>query len=387
MSLALMAALAACGGEDGSESGGDDTYDIVGVLSLSGPLAATGESVKVAATAAVDVINANGGIDDKKVTITFMNDKGEPPENAAIVQSLVNSDDPPDALLPGITTATASAGLSAVGNHKILSLGSPASPTLSDFPLYIGGSASSPDVQGALMAKVAESGAKTFGLLVSDDEIGQSLIDLWKDKSPEHGLELVGTGKVPVNAVEVVSTLEQLRSSEPDVLVASIYGPGVPVIIKSRAKLGWDVPLWGDSSFSGTDFYDGLDPAAFEGVTMVAPQTSVVGSDLSKTEAYETMREALSKAQGGPLQGTAGAYVPNYMALIILHYAAEAAGSTDADAIYEARSKLDPKDMPLYAGSSTLWKTQDSHWPTFLPEDFTGIKPGSLEEGFLLPGE
>jgi branched-chain amino acid transport system substrate-binding protein len=394
----LLLAAAACsadgkkgggGSSSGSSGSGSSsgTYDAVGIVSLTGGFATIGQAAKVAVTAAVAVINANGGIDGKQMTVSFKDDTGQAPEAAAIAQGLMNGGKPPAMLAPAsLTSGVAAAILSAVNTKHVLSTGAAISPTLNAFPYYIGGSAQSGDSVNALLTKIAKSGVKTFGLITTDDDTGKATIGLLGDSASKYGLQVVDSERIAPDAVDAVPLLQRIKAKNPDVLVAAMSGPTVPVVIKSRAKVGWTIPMWADPSFASTPFYDGLDPSMFKGIQMVVPQTYVDGSDFSKTKAFTTMMAALLKVQGGPLPATSGNYLGFYMAVMLAKYAADAAHSTDAAAIYAARLKLNVKDMPLYGGSSLLWSTQGSHWALYSPEDYVAITPGGTRNGFLIPG-
>ena len=73
--LSLLTFLAACGGGD---SGSGDAIKVAVVLPLTGATAETAEQMRNAANLALEEINADGGVDGKKLELGFYDDELTP---------------------------------------------------------------------------------------------------------------------------------------------------------------------------------------------------------------------------------------------------------------------------------------------------------------------
>jgi len=81
-----MLSLAACGS---SGSSGKSAY-LIGVTDdLSGPVSAYGQNVRKTWTAYVDAVNSAGGIDGRKIKLSFLDDKSDAGTVAANVRNLI----------------------------------------------------------------------------------------------------------------------------------------------------------------------------------------------------------------------------------------------------------------------------------------------------------
>lgn len=385
-SAVTLSMLSACGGSD-SDSGGDDSgpYQFYVLAPLSGPLAAAGEQVKAGVEAAVKVINANGGIDGRDVEVTVEDDAGDPTQVAGKLQTVLFGDDAPDLVLPGPTSTEALAGVPLTNQANVLAAGPAVSTELSQFDRYISGSPNSVDANQATLKAIADSGAQSIAILYQDNVSGASALDDFEANVDDYGLEITGVDKIAPDAVDATAQLERLRSKNPDVLLYSGYGPVVKPVLEGRVKIDWDVPLWSDQTAGAFNFVDLVSPEALEGYQVVVPTYIVTGSEQQQSEAIQTAIAAIEKEYGKDYDQPLQQAMHSYMAVMLVKYATEKAGSFDAKDVYEARVDLKLEDMPLYSGSTALFSDPDSNAPIFEGDDWTTTTVSKFEHGFIVP--
>src|SRR5690606_33995714 len=88
--LALALTAAACGGDGGGDGGGGDSGSGPIKLGLvapkTGPLADFGAQVEKGAQVAVDLINADGGVDGRDLEILWEDDQSSPDGMTAAIR-------------------------------------------------------------------------------------------------------------------------------------------------------------------------------------------------------------------------------------------------------------------------------------------------------------
>lgn len=82
-----LGALSACGG-DSSGDGGEDPIEIGVISPLTGPSSDPGQRVREGAEVAAIVINKAGGVDGRKIKLTFADDKSTPEQGVLKLQEL-----------------------------------------------------------------------------------------------------------------------------------------------------------------------------------------------------------------------------------------------------------------------------------------------------------
>lgn len=388
VAILSFSVLAACGDDD-SEGGGsadaDSTFQIYALAPTSGPLAAPGAQVKAGLEAAVAVINENGGIDGKQVELKVDDDAGDPTQVAARVQQVLQSDDKPDLIVPGLTSTESVAALPLTNQEGVLAAGPAASTEMAEFDQFLSGTPTALDASKAALKTIADSGAKTVGVLVVDNVSGTSAAGDFDKYAGDFGLTITGSEKIAADATDASAQLERLKSDDPDALLYSGFSPVIAPVLQSKATIGWDVPVYADQTIGAFPYTSLVSPEENANFTVVVPSYVVKGSDSATSEAMTTAVEAIEKAYGKDFDAPLQAAIHSYMSLIIVKYAADTAKSDDASKIWAARTDLKLDKMPLYVGSSQLFTDDKSNWPEFPPEDWTPVIATGFEHGFVVP--
>jgi branched-chain amino acid transport system substrate-binding protein len=383
-----LATLAGCGGGDDSGSGSDKgnaAFEIYAVAPLSGALAASGAQVKAGLEAAVAVINDKGGIDGRQLKITIDDDAGDATQVAAHMQQVLQADHKPDLIFPGLTSTEAVAALPLTNQAGILAAGPAGSTEMEQFNQFISATPLAVDASKAALKAVADTGAKTIGVIVVDNVSGASAAGDFKKYAGDYGLRITGSEKIAATATDASPQLERLRSGNPDVLLYSGFSPVAGPVLKSRVKIGWNIPVFADQTIGAFPYTSLVSPSELKGFTVVAPSYVVKGSKAASTEAMQTAVAAIEKVYGKDFNAPIQAAIHSYMSIVLVKYAVEAAGTTEAKAVWDARKGLTLDSMPLYVGSSALFKGDAKNWPVFPPEDWSGVVASSFEHGFIIP--
>lgn len=185
--LAVLAALvlvvAGCSGDDSSPAGNDtpgvtDTEILVGThMPLTGPAAAGYSKIAPATKAYFDYVNANGGVNGRKITYKIMDDTYNPATTQQVVRELVLQDKV-FAILNGLGTPTHTGVLDFLKTNRVPDLFVASGSRSWDQPdKYPGTFGFNPDytVEGKILAThVKETMAgKKVCFLGQDDDFGR----------------------------------------------------------------------------------------------------------------------------------------------------------------------------------------------------------------------
>lgn len=382
---ALSLILSACGGS-GSEGGGSsDEYKVIvlGGIGGEGVLADNASTSVISAQAGVEFVNKNGGIDGRDVTIKVIDDTGDPTVAVTKLREAINSDKP-DLVLNSGPSTVADATLPILKQNNILSFNIGPTQTSGDpkqFPLNFDLSPSAGDQIAAYLPYFEEQGYKTVGVIHGSSSYGEVFAKSSEEIFSEGGLKVTANEEYDIAALDMSAQLAAIRDTNPDVLVLDAYGAPLGYVLKGLEKLGWDVPVIGNTSVSAT------------GIISTEPPSGVLGTDVVKNlvmqtykstkfdEADTKVNEAVKTMKGiGAIKATL-ILAYNYDALPLVAAAAEKAGSTDAKKLAEA---LEDPSVHEAADTAILKKynfTAEEHAPNPDASEFAFIAPSKLADG------
>ena len=230
------------GGEDGGEI-------LIGCLQdVTGPTSALGISVQTGAQAAVDEINANGGIDGKKLVMKTYDTKGDVTEavNAYITAVTVDN----VSLLVGPPVANIANAIKETSEgYDVPVLGlamDPACQTRDDGTAYKNMFALQPNAtsQGTIMAAFAvKNGYKTFGILYNqENSYSVSLLAPFKDELGKNGITVDDSLTVAYGAADkdYKTLLQPIVSAGVDAIYCPNYTQDLVAIYTAAVELGYD---------------------------------------------------------------------------------------------------------------------------------------------------
>jgi branched-chain amino acid transport system substrate-binding protein len=381
--LAAALALAGCGGADSDDTtGSSDTFTIYASLGLSGPLAAPAAANVAALEAAAEVVNEDGGIDGRTVRIIAKDDGLDPAKATTLLQEQLD-DGPVDLVVAGSTSNVGLALISALTREGIMSSGQQA--TLNDdekYPYHFGSVVPNTTQVQALVDEIVNSGAKKVAMLHSNDANGQAVADAYKSALDTAGVTMADAAYAPTD-VDMTAQLQSLQSEDPEALVLQGFGPVAGYALKSRTKLGWDIPTYGHADFGSIDLSQVSGPSDWNNVKVLAYYP--LPQDAPRSAGYEQMLDTLSAA-GTKIDQPISQYAVFWDMVFLAKAAWESSETTDAEDLKAAWLELDEKggsDSPYVFMPYYRFQESDHQFDIEPAEAMTVVSPGPIVDGLI----
>jgi branched-chain amino acid transport system substrate-binding protein len=187
----------------------------------------------------------------------------------------------------------------------------------------------------------------------------------------------------PATALDVTPQLDQLRSQSPDVLLYTSNGTQISALMKSRAKLGWNIPTIGDLGTGSGDIWQlaGGDAAAGTEAMVYPVQPYVDPSKRSKplTELFAE----LQKAGVPPFTSGLTIYALAWDIMNLVNTAAIQANSIDAVKLTNALENLSQPSSPQWLVFKKEGFSKTVHFLAPPVTEFKVIKVGPLVDGMV----
>ena len=344
--LLTAAAAAVLGGLSASPLAAAETVKLGLVAALSGPSAQSGEAITRGLTVAIDEINAAGGIlGGRMIELIRRDDESNPPKGVIAARELIFKEKVA-AFFGGIDSPVSLAIVPLANKAKVPFMGDWAAAT----PITRNGAKPNyvfrvSAVDAIVDIKLLQYALKTFGA----SKVGLMLINNPWGESNEKGLkaadaindavEIVGVEKFENNDVDMIPQLTRHKQRGAEALVLVTNAPPGAQMMKSRERMGWDVPVVSHWGISGGRFPELAGRTA--GDVHFVQTYSFFGEQSAVGKAVLAALVKKFPKINGPEDvfspvGTANAYD----AMHLMAKAIDKAGSTDGDAIREALENL-----------------------------------------------
>lgn len=326
--------LAGCGlqgGEDGNGgggNGGDGPIKIGHIAPRSGFLGTIGAESVAAARFAVDEINAEGGIEGRKLELLDA-DTPEPGVAVQKVTRLINRDKI-DVLIGEISSASGLAVADIVQRNKTVYVNtgwnSDEGRTTKCNPYLFHAEGNNTMYVGAVAEyfreQAGEGGSVYF--ITSDYAYGHDLLRVSKELMNEIGAEVLGSDLAPTGSTDYSSYITEMRQVEPDFVWSNLAGEDITTFLKQyTGEFGAPFPVLG----AGMDEAQAW--AVGESMSGVWPGTYYYTLDTPKNKDF--VERWKSDHEFHPTNQN----WQTYTAVKILTQSIKEAGSTDADALVE----------------------------------------------------
>ncbi|WP_193597055.1 ABC transporter substrate-binding protein [Microbacterium sp. YJN-G] len=396
LSAATALVLAGCAGGspagNGSEGGSEEgpiKVVVLGGLGAEGILADNATTSVTAALASAAAINAAGGILDREVEITHLEDNADPTVAVTKLREYIATEGKPALVMNSGPSTITEATLSILTQSEILSFNigptaGSSDPSVNPYSFDLG--ASVPDYLGSFVAEAESRGYEDVAILHGSSAYGELFGSLAEETFGENGFNVTGNEGFDNAALDMTAQLSALKQDDPDVLILDAYGAPLGYVLQSIEKLGWDVPIMGNSSVSATGLIATEAPAGVLGTDQVKNLTMQVYASTQYDPDASDVNEAVEHMlDAGDIRSSL-ILAYNYDSMFLLKAAAEAAGGVDdVKALVEALT--DPA-VQESAGTAILKKyafEKDFHGPNVAPEEFSFIPPGKLVNGQFQP--
>ncbi len=339
VSLSLL-----CFSAVGAEAQSKEPVKIGLTAAVSGGSAASGEAIKRGLEIAIAEINASGGVlNGRPLQLVVRDDEGQPAKGVTIARELVEREKV-TAVFGGLHTPVALAQVAVWHELKTPYMGAWAAGTNitrnGQSPNYVFRVSANDDDADKFLTRYATDVLRKGkpGLLLENTSWGQSNETGLTKWLGEKGLKAVGVEKFNWGDPDMSPQLLRLKSAGADHVVLVANAPEGAQVVKSRAKIGWEIPMVSHWGISGGRFAE-LTGELSDGVAFLQTY-SFFGK---QNERGEYVLKALKDKYGvkGPEDviapvGTANAYD----GLHLVALAIDQAGSTDGAKVRDALESL-----------------------------------------------
>jgi len=240
--------LAACGTDSGSDSGnGGGDIGLGYTATLSGQFASYGTEMQEGVEMAVDEINADGGVNGQKFTVTKEDDLGKPANGPVIAQKFCDNSD----IHAVLGYSFSSVALSAVPIYDQCGLpvlaSAVTSPELSGSSPMFFRNILSDAYQGRAMGKYAveKLGLKNIAVMNQKDDYGTGTSDGFIAGVEEAGGTITSRDEYQLGTTSFENQLTKIKQDNPDAIyIGGFYAEASKIAQQARA-LGMEQPLLG----------------------------------------------------------------------------------------------------------------------------------------------
>lgn len=246
-SLGLAVSLAACGDDSGGVDDGTGPIKVGVIGDFSAGSADMGVAMRQGTEIAVEEFNEAGGVDGREVELVFYDDEGDAQKATTGAQHLIEREKVV-AVLGNPNTGTAIATVKVTQSKNVPQIVPVAqSPEVmeGDTTYTFRTSATNPMDIAVLVAYAKDQGWSKIGLLHDTSAYGLSGVDLINEAIEDEGLELVGTERYEVGAVDLSPQALKLRNAGADAVIMWSLGADGARFAQNTDGMGWDVPLMG----------------------------------------------------------------------------------------------------------------------------------------------
>ena len=362
--LATLLAVVLLAGLAGAPAAQQPPIKVGLAAAVSGGSAASGEAIKRGLAIAIDEVNARGGLlGGRKLELVVRDDEGNPQKGVTIARELVEREKVA-AVFGGLHTTVALAQVPVWHELATPYVGTWAAGTNitrnGRQPNFVFRVSANDDEVDKFLVRYATERLKRGkpGLLLENTAWGQSNEAGLTKWFGERGMKPVGIEKFNWNDPDMSPQLLRLKQGGADVVMLVANAPEGAQVVKSKAKVGWDVPIVSHWGISGGRFAE-LTGDLSDGVVFVQTY-SFFGKQTARGEA---VLKALREKYGvkGPEDVTAPVGTANaYDALHLVALAIEQARSTEGAKVRDALEDLKAE----HAGLIKTYKrpfTPDQH--------------------------
>jgi branched-chain amino acid transport system substrate-binding protein len=213
----------------------------IGAISpFTGEGANYGNAARTGIDLALEEINARGGINGKKLTVIYEDDKGSPGDAISAFQKLASVDKVPAILGPFYSGNVLASVPEAQRLHVVLLTGSATSDNIRGAGKFIFRDCPSNDAQAKTIATFAREklGFKTAFVIYRNVEYGVTLRDAFQKSFPNLGGKILGVEAVPADATDVRAQLTKAKATAPDFIFAAVHYPEGGALLRQAKELG-----------------------------------------------------------------------------------------------------------------------------------------------------
>ena len=348
-----------------------------GDLSAS-PSAQSGHAAVLGMQAAIDDVNAAGGVLGRKFTLVTRDDQSQPPKSIQNMSDLIDNEKVAAVFGP-TNSGNAMAWKHIPNQKKIPVIGNVGSGTAITHPMSPGAenymfrvSMVDRDQIGALMAYVKKNPAsKTVGLMAETTGYGQGGLKDMQEIAQLQGIKVAATERFAVGDTDMTSQLNKMKAAGVDTVVVWAQGTPIAQLVRSMEKINYFPLTLSSWAADNITFYDAAGKALADKPIFMRTVSE------SKTPVQQKLYDRI----GGKLKAPSSFSfaLHGYDSVQLLAAAMKQAGSIEGPAVKNALEDLKaPVPGVLKTYEKPFSKTQHE---ALTASDFVWIKwkDGKLE--------
>ncbi|MGG4776181.1 ABC transporter substrate-binding protein [Paenalcaligenes sp. Me52] len=374
MSLLAGAVLAA-----GSVNAQEIRFGYNGDLSAS-PSAQSGQAAVLGMQAAIEDLNAAGGVLGQTVTLVTRDDGSAPPRSIQNMTDLIDNEKV-QAIFGPTNSGNAMAWKHIANQKKVPVMGNVASGTDITKPMRANAdnymfrvSMVDREQVAALMAYVKANAAdsKVIGLMAETTGYGQGGLKDMEEIAKLQGINIAQIEHFGVNDTDMTSQLNKMRAAGVDTIVVWAQGTPIAQIIRSMEKIDYFPLTLTSWSSDNITFYDAAGRALSEKPLFMRTVSE------ERTPEQEQLFTRIGSKLRAPSSFSFALH--GYDSVLLMAAAMEQAGSTDGPAVRQALESLQKPVQGLLKVYETPFSTTDHE--ALKAEDLVWIR---WKDGSLLP--
>ena len=373
-----LAAAAAAFALAGAVHAQDIKLGYNGDLSAS-PSAQSGQAAVLGMQAAIDDINAAGGVLGRKLTLVVRDDTSAPPKSIQNMSDLIDNEKVVTVFGP-TNSGNAMAWKHIPNQKKVPVIGNVGSGTDITKPMSAGAdnymfrvSMVDRDQVAALMAYVKKNPAtKVVGLMAETTGYGQGGLKDMQEIAQLQGIKPAAVERFAVGDTDMTSQLAKMKAANVDTVVVWAQGTPIAQLIRSMEKINYFPATLSSWAADNITFYDAA------GKTLAEKPLFMRTVSESKTPAQQKLYDRIGSKLKAPSSFSFALH--GYDSVQIAAAAIKQANSTDGSAIRTALEDLKtPVNGLLKTYNKPFSKTQHE---ALTAKDFVWIK---WKDGKLSP--
>ena len=245
------------------------------LLDETGPLNIYGTPMADATRLAIADINASGGVLGRQLELVALDSKSDQNEYIAGADQLVAED--LAVVHAGITSASREAIRPTFGEAELLYFYNVLyEGGVCDRNTFVTGVVPTQQLQVLIPWAVENYGPRLY-VLAADYNYGQISADWVRHYAAESGGEVVGEDFFPLDVAEFGTTISEVQSADPDVVVSVLVGGAHMSFYSQYAATGADIPVVSTSFGLGSEQV-ALDAASSAGIIVAYPYFQELGN-------------------------------------------------------------------------------------------------------------
>ena len=224
----------------------DDTLYIGVAAPITGDMAETGVMMDVASRMAVDEINANGGINGRKLALVLYDTKADPKESTEVARTFVE-DSRIIAVCGDTTTSQVMAAAPIYEEGGLVQCTPTASgndfPAMGKYQFSLAGRAADESPMYVKNVLGTALNCQRLGIIYLNNDWGAEVMNSVKSECEAAGIEVVTVESFMDGETDFTSALTKMRQADPDVLLLGAQYTEGALIAQQVEQMGWDITL------------------------------------------------------------------------------------------------------------------------------------------------